>query len=309
MMLTKPSSVLFPLLLAISLLMTGCANKPIVYKDVSPPKASRLLPVQKENPVIALVLGGGASRGFAHIGVIKVLEQHGIKPDIIVGTSAGSLVGSLYAGGYSAAALESIALGMEQSDIRDVTLPDRGFVKGEALQDFVNQYLDNRSIENLPIRFAAVATDLKSGEMMVFNRGNTGMAVRASSAIPGIFQPLSIDGKDYVDGGLLSPVPVEVARQMKPDIIIAVDVSRPPESQLEIKDTFDVLAQTIAIMGRAASLAEMRAADIVIRPDVSEVGVADFAAKQLAIERGERAAMAAITKIRDRLRTANTSGD
>lgn len=289
--------------MTVAFMLTGCATPPIVFRDVTPPESSRLLPVKQEKPVIALVLGGGASRGFAHVGVIKILEQNGIKPDIIVGSSAGSLVGALYAGGYTAEALEVIALGMEQSDIRDVTLPDRGFVKGELLQDFINQYLDNRSIEDLPIRFAAVATDLQSGDLKVFNRGNTGMAVRASSAIPGIFQPVEIGDRDYVDGGLLSSIPVHVAQQMKPDIIIAVDVSRDPESLVEIKDTFDVLAQTIAIMGRASSQTEVREADVVIRPDMSVVGTIDFAAKQHAIEMGEKAAQENMPKISALLKT------
>lgn len=293
----KINGYLFAILVTMFFMLTGCATQQIVFKGVTPPGASRLLPVKQENPVIALVLGGGASRGFAHVGVIKVLEQHGIKPDIIVGTSAGSFVGALYAGGYNALALESIALGMEQAHIRDVTVPDRGFVKGELLQDFINQYLDNRSIENLPIRFAAVATDLKSGEFMVFSRGNTGMAVRASSAIPGVFQPVRIEGRDYVDGGVLSPVPVHVAQKMKPDIIIAVDVSQDPENAVEIKDTFDVLAQTIAIMGRKSSQTEVREADVVIRPDVSVVGTIDFAAKKHAIEMGEKAAQEKISNI------------
>jgi len=299
----KPNNALFLLLVTIVFMLTGCATQQIVFKGVTPPGSSRLLPVKQKNPVIALVLGGGASRGFAHVGVIKVLEQHGIKPDVIVGTSAGSFVGALYAGGYTALALESIALGMEQAHLRDVTLPDRGFVKGELLQDFINQYLGNRSIESLPIRFAAVATDLQSGEFMVFNHGNTGMAVRASSAIPGIFQPVRIGGRDYVDGSLLSPVPVHVAQKMKPDIIIAVDVSRDPESLVEIKDTFDVLAQTIAIMGRASSQTEVRGADIVIKPDMSEVGTIDFAAKQHAIEMGEKAAQGNMPKISALLKT------
>jgi len=302
----KSDSALFLFLVMLAFMLTGCATQPIVFKEVTPPESSRLLPVKQDKPVIALVLGGGASRGFAHVGVIKVLEQHDIKPDIIVGSSAGSLVGALYAGGYSAEALEVIALGMEQSHIRDVTLPDRGFVKGELLQDFINQYLDNRSIESLPIRFAAVATDLQSGEMKVFNRGNTGMAVRASSAIPGIFQPVQIGGRDYVDGSVLSSIPVHVAQKMKPDIIIAVDVSQDPASMIEIKDTFDVLSQTIAIMGRASSQAEAREADVVIKPDVREVGAIDFAAKKLAIEMGEKAAqekmasIRAVLKIKDR---------
>jgi NTE family protein len=292
----------FLIALTVAFMLPGCATQQIVFRDVTPPESSRLLPVRQEKPVIALVLGGGASRGFAHIGVIKVLEQNDIKPDIIVGTSAGSLVGAFYSGGYSAEALEVIALGMEQAHIRDVTLPDRGFVKGELLQDFVNQYLDNRSIESLPIRFAAVATDLQSGELKAFNRGNTGMAVRASSAIPGVFQPVKIGGREYVDGGLLSSIPVHVAQKMKPDIIIAVDVSQAPESMTSIKDTFDVLSQTIAIMGRESSQAEAREADVVIRPDVSEVGTIDFAAKKHAIEMGERAAQEKVPGIRAALK-------
>lgn len=276
-------------LLLLALMLAGCATQPIVFKDVVPPETAKLRSIQTEHPVVALVLGGGASRGFAHVGVIKALEKQGIKADIVVGTSAGSFVGALYAGGYDAMALEVIALGLDQAQLRDVIFPDRGFVKGELIQDFINQYLDNRSIESLPKRYAAVATDLQSGAMMVFSRGNTGMAVRASSSIPGIFQPVNIAGREYVDGGVLSPVPVRVARKMKPDIIIAVDVSFKPESTVEIRDTLDVLAQTIAIMGKESSQAEMRDADVVIRPDVSEIGMTDFTARKLAIEMGEKA--------------------
>lgn len=292
----KPGSG-FLLWALLVLTLSGCASQPIVFRDVVPPEAARLRAVQAGHPVIALVLGGGASRGFAHVGVIKALEQQGIRPDIVVGTSAGSFVGALYAGGYDAIALEVIALGMEQAQLRDVTFPDRGFVKGELMQDFINQYLDNRSIEDLPRRYAAVATDLRSGSMMVFSRGNTGMAVRASSSIPGIFQPVSIAGREYVDGGVLSPVPVRVARKMKPDIVIAVDVSRKPDSAVEIRDTLDVLSQTIAIMGKESSQAEMREADVVIRPDVSEIGTVDFAARKLAIEMGEKAAQESLPRI------------
>ena len=281
----------------LALTLGGCATQAIVFKDVVPPETAQLRAIQTEHPVVALVLGGGASRGFAHVGVIKALEKQGVRPDIVVGTSAGSFVGALYAGGYDAMALEVIALGMEQNQLRDVTFPDRGFVKGELVQDFINQYLDNRSIENLQKRYAAVATDLQSGAMMVFNRGNTGMAVRASSSIPGIFQPVNIAGREYVDGGVLSPVPVRVARKMKPDIIIAVDVSRKPDSAVEIRDTLDVLSQTIAIMGKESSQAEMRDADVVIRPDVSEIGIIDFAARKQAIEMGEKAAQESLPRI------------
>lgn len=155
-------------------------------------------------PKIALALGGGAARGFAHIGVIKALEAQGIVPDIVVGTSAGSVVGSLYAAGLTGFELQKVALQMDEAQVSDWSLPDRGVLKGEALQNFINRAVANRPLEKLNRTFAVVATDLQSGEPVVFRTGNTGMAVRASSCVPGVFQPVSINGRDYVDGGLVS---------------------------------------------------------------------------------------------------------
>ncbi|MBI2314145.1 MAG: patatin-like phospholipase family protein [Betaproteobacteria bacterium] len=281
----------------LALVLCGCASVPLIYPEVVPPDSVPLRALQLDRPVVALVLGGGGSRGFAHVGAIKTLEAHGIFPDVVVGTSAGSFVGALYAGGYSGRALENIAFGLNEQDLRDVVFPDRGFVKGERLQDFVNQYLANRSIEELDRRFAAVATELRSGELTAFNRGNTGMAVRASSSIPGIFQPVQINGREYVDGGLVSPVPVKVARAMGADVVIAVDVSRKPEDSLELADTADILLQSIYIMGNTASVYEILEADVVIRPPVSEVGTLDFTKKTRAMEAGARAALDAVARI------------
>jgi NTE family protein len=251
-------------------------------------------------PKIALVLGGGAARGIAHAGVIKALEARGIVPDIIVGTSAGSFVGALYAAGYSGTDLERVALQLDEWQIGDWSMPDRGIFKGEALQNFVNRAVQDRPLEKLNRVFAVVATDLHSGAQVVFRRGNTGLAVRASSSIPGIFQPVSINGREYVDGGLVSPVPVRVAKSLGATLIIAVDVSSKPRYG-KTGDTLDMLLQTFAIMGQAIASEELPEADIVIRPDTSDMGMADFANRQRTIRAGEKAAFAAVPLIRQKI--------
>lgn len=251
-------------------------------------------------PKIALALGGGAVRGFAHVGVINVLEAQGIVPDIVVGTSAGSLAGALYAGGYRNNELQKIAMKINSDSFGDWILPNRGFIKGESLQNFVNQALNNRPIEKLGKTFAVVATDLRSGEAVVFRTGNTGIAVRASSSIPGVFQPVNINGREYVDGALVSPIPVGAAKNLGADIVIAVDVASKPKST-KVESTIDILLQTFNIMSESISAYELTEADVVIRPNVVNIGPADFDQKQFAILEGEKAAMAAIAAIREKI--------
>ncbi|MDX1252507.1 MAG: patatin-like phospholipase family protein [Gammaproteobacteria bacterium] len=287
------------------LLVAACTTTPPVAKETppAPPPVAIVKPVPPPPPPkIALVLGGGAARGFAHIGVIKVLEAQGIVPDMVVGTSAGSVVGALYAGGYTGFELQRIAFQMEESSVSDFALPSRGFIKGEQLQTFINKALQNRPIENLAKPYTAVATDLQSGEMTLFRRGNTGMAVRASSSVPGVFQPVSIAGREYVDGGLTSPVPVKVARNLGADIIIAVDISKKPDSG-KIEGTLDVLLQTFTIMGQSISNYELASADVVIRPNTGMIGAADFESKHSAILEGEKAAQSALPLIRKQIQT------
>ena len=290
------SSLIALLLLAVA----GCATAP-PDAPVAISPAPRVNPeVRAVPPKIALVLGGGGTRGFAHVGVIKSLEAQGIVPDIIVGTSVGSLVGALYAAGYSGADLERVALKLDERLIGDWSLPDRGIFRGEALQNFVDRAVQNRPLEKLNRIFAVVATELQSGRQVVFRRGDTGIAVRASSSIPGIFQPVTIDGKEYVDGGLVSPVPVRVAKAMGASLIIAVDVSSKPDYG-KTSDTLDMLLQTFAIMGQAIASSELPEADIVIRPDTSGLGLADFTNRRLAIRSGEKAAQAALSLIRQKI--------
>lgn len=246
---------------------------------------------------IALALGGGAARGFAHVGVIKALEQRGIHPDIVVGTSVGSFVGSLYAAGYSGAELERVARQFEESTLTDwSSVPARGLFKGEALQDFVNRAVGERPMEQLPRKLAVVATDLGNGNKVVFERGNVGKAVRASSSVPGVYQPVNINGRDYVDGGLVSPVPVETARRLGADIVIAVDVSKLPSNQ-STAGAFDILMQTFTIMGEVIARSELADADIVLRPSLGAVGSTDFDAREAAIALGEKAVAAQADRI------------
>jgi NTE family protein len=240
-------------------------------------------------PVIALALGGGGAKGFAHIGAIKVLESHGIKPKIVTGTSAGSFVGSIYASGKTPYQLQEIALSLEESDIRDLTFTKQGFLVGQKLQDYVNTQIGNKLIQQFPIRFAAVATQLDTGAKVSFNRGNAGQAVRASCSIPNVFIPATINGKRYVDGGLVSPIPVTTARDMGADIVIAIDISARPKAG-QSSNVFGLLDQTLNIMGQQGIDSELKDADVVIKPAVGNLGVADLASRHQSILEGERAA-------------------
>lgn len=277
------------------LALSGCATIPPEIKPVEAPRMAA--------PKIALALGGGAARGFAHVGVIKALESHGISPQIVTGTSAGSVVGALYASGYNGFELQKIAFQLEESSVGDWTLPSRGFIKGEQLQNFVNRAVNNKPIEQFGKIFAAVATDLGSGEMAAFRRGNVGAAVRASSSVPGIFQPVSIDGREYVDGGLTSPIPVKLARSLGADVIIAVDISSRPK-YAKVSGSIDMLLQTFSIMGQTIGQYELAGADVVIRPDTGTIGSTGFDQKHQAIMEGEKAALAALPLIRAAIQRA-----
>lgn len=265
------------------------------------------MPVQKTlRPVrIGLALGGGAARGFAHIGVIKVLEAQGIVPDVVVGTSAGSVVGAMYAAGNNGFALQKMALEMDEATISDWSLPffskSSGVLKGEALQSYVNRMVNQTAIEKLKKPFGAVATDLNTGLPILFQRGNTGLAVRASSAVPGVFQPVKINDRFYVDGGLVSPVPVRFAREMGADIVIAVNISSSPEAQ-NSASSLEVLMQTFTIMGQSLNQFELKSADVVIKPELASMKGNDFNGRNLAILAGERAANAVIVDLKEKIR-------
>lgn len=267
----------------------------------APPKAVvvEVPPPPRVPPKLGLALGGGAARGFAHIGVIQVLEEAGLRPDFVAGTSAGSVVAALYASGKTGAQLQQIGESMEEAAITDWTLPvfNSGILRGDALARYVNQQVGGRSIENMNVPLGIVATDLYSGEMMVFQRGDTGLAVRASSAVPAIFQPVKISGRSYVDGGLVSPVPVRAARSMGAQVVLAIDITSPPDSSGS-DNTITVLLQTASIMGKSINAFELKEADVVVRPDLRAVSSADFSSRKKAIEAGRRAMLELLPQLR-----------
>ena len=284
---------------AFSLLAAGCQTLPPPLPVPAPAPPAPPPPAPRP-PRIGLALGGGAARGFAHIGVIQVLEEAGIKPQLVVGTSAGSLVAALYAAGKSGAELGMLALGMDESAITDWAFPGRGVIRGEALARYVREQTGGRSIEQLKLPLGIVATDLDSGQAILFQRGDPGVAVRASSAVPAVFQPVKIGDREYVDGGLVSPVPVRFARQMGAELVLAVDISSPPEGQAT-GDAVRLLLQTFAIMGKSINAFELRDADVVLRPRLQGVGSADFASRQRAITAGRDAALAGLAELRARI--------
>lgn len=252
----------------------------------------------KPQPKIGLALGGGAAKGFAHVGVIKVLEASGFTPAVVSGTSAGSVVGALYASGLNGFALQEQSFALDEDRIKDLTLFGvGGVIKGDKLQAYVNELVKNRPLEQMAKPFAAVAVDLDSGERIIFNRGNTGQAVRASCSIPGVFQPAVIAGKRYVDGGLVSPVPVDAARQLGADIVIAVDISSKAKDG-KAAGILSNLNQTITIMGQKLGEQEMTRADVIIRPRVGQIGAADLDQKHVALLEGEKAAQDALPALR-----------
>jgi len=276
-------------------LLAACASAPEVK---TPPRAV----APKQAPVkVGIALGGGAAKGFAHIGVIKMLEANGITPVVVSGTSAGSVVGALYASGMDAYAMQEKAFALDESRIRDVSLFSGGVVKGQKLQDYVNELVGGRSLDRMKKPFAVVATKLENGERTVFVRGNTGQAVRASSSIPGVFEAVAIGKAHYVDGGVVSPVPVDAARELGADFVIAVDISSKANGIASPTSLLGNVNQSITIMGQKLGALELQRADIVIRPKVSDIGAADFEQKNRAILEGERAAQAALPQIKAKL--------
>lgn len=257
-----------------------------------PPAATR--------PRVGLALGGGGARGFAEIGVIRALEREKVPIDLVVGTSVGSLIGALYADTGKSLDLEFSALTVTNEDLFDykaLAILSGGFVKGERLEEFLAVRLRNSQIEQLALPFAAVATELRTGETVVFDRGPVARAVHASAAIPGVFVPVTVEGRVFVDGGVTNPVPADVARRLGADVVIAVAIpkavpARAPATPIEV--AYHAVTVMAAEIGRLRS----READVVITPDAGDVAYDDFTRKKQLIEAGEAAVAAAMPAIR-----------
>jgi NTE family protein len=266
------------------ILLCGASCAPKVVQP--PPKSAK----------IALVLGAGTSKGVAHIGVLKILESNKVPIHLIVGTSAGSFVGSLYAYGYNAYQLQQMAFSIGKGDIIDLTIPDNGFIKGEKLEEYINKLVMNTPMEKMRIPFYAVVTDIQNGKEVVFGRGNTGTAVRASCSIPGIFRPVKIAERMYVDGGVVSPVAVDAAKKLGANVVIAVDISSSIDSN-QPENTIETILQTINIMYSKLVSTQLSKADVVITPRVGHIALSDFSKRHKAILEGEKAALEVLPEI------------
>jgi NTE family protein len=259
---------------------------------------------ESPKPRIALVLGGGAARGFAHIGVIRALEQEKIPIDMIVGTSVGSLIGAIYASDANSFELEWTAFSLEKDQVFDYGIlsafTSMGFAKGDKLEEFVKSKIPVANIEDLKLPFAAIATDLNRGTRVVLDHGSVAKAVHASSAIPGVFNPVDHQGKFLVDGGVVENLPSSVARERGADIVIAVDISE-NVINFNITNLIDVMLQSVTIMSSENVKYTRRNADVLITPAVGDVGMLDFSQKKRCMQAGIEAAQKAMPDIKKKI--------
>lgn len=285
----KPRAVLRSLSTLVLLFAVACGGVP-----------GEWLPGERK---VALALGGGGARGFAEIGVLRALEQERIPIDLVVGTSVGALVGALYADEGKVLDAEFHAVALNADDVFDygaLSVFAGGLIRGDKLEQFVEKTLKNRNIEDMAVPFAAVAVDLQAGKTHVFRQGNAARAVRASAAIPGMFVPVVVDGRVYVDGAVLDPVPAGIARELGADVVIGVAI--PPERRtVDATNVVEIIHRSVMMMADAISDARAEEADVVIRPKIGAVAFDDFSKKKELIEAGETAAREAMPAIKEAL--------
>jgi len=248
-------------------------------------------------PKIGLALGAGGARGFAHIGVLKVLEKENIPIDYIAGSSMGALVGSLYGVGQSPANLEKFATLFRRKYFMDFIVPKLGFVAGQKAKEVIRMLAKGMKLEELPIPVSIVATDIKSGERVILDHGDVATAVRASIAIPGIFVPEKIGDRLLVDGGVIDRVPLSVVRQMGADITIGVDVFY-FQTKPELYTIYDVIMQSMDIMAKQMVRVHEFSNSVMISPIVKQKSSLDFSDVESLIRRGEEATMEKIEEIK-----------
>ena len=254
---------------------------------------------------IGLALGGGAAKGLAHIGVLEVLEKEGIRFDMIAGTSAGAAIGALHAQGKTAAAIKELALNMDwkqRARLVDLTFPKTGFIAGKKIRKLLESIIGDVSFSDLEIPLACTATDLMTGEEIVIDRGSVIDAVRASISIPVILSIAKWQGRFLVDGVLVDPVPVTTARAMGADKVIAVNLLHTGQHvdtrKIKTPNIFNVMMQTVHIPSDHLVKTSLSGADIIIEPDLSAIGFADFHLARESIRRGQLAAADAIPHIK-----------
>jgi NTE family protein len=263
-------------------------------------QAPRPIEPKAPEPKVALVLGGGSAKGFAHIGVIRVLEQEKIPIHMIIGTSVGSLIGGIYASNPDSFQLEWLAYKIDKNDILDFSIiySKLGPVQGARLEAFVEQSVKTKKIEDTKIPFYPVATDLNSGETVILEKGSLAKAIRASSSIPGIFVPVTFGKRTLVDGGVTNNLACDIAKSKGADVVIAVNLLKDVKDY-NIGSVVDIIGQSVNIMMHEATKTKSKYADVLIEPETKEVSMFDFTQKKALIEEGIRAAKTAVPRIKE----------
>lgn len=255
---------------------------------------------EKKRKSVTLVLGGGSARGIAHIGVLKVLDRERIPIDRIVGTSIGALVGAGYSLGIPVERMEEMANKFSWKKIFDPTIPKMGLVAGEKLERVIKEITDNKTFNDCKIPLRVVTTDMEAGEEIVFQEGDLSKIIRASCSWPGIFNPVRIDNRLLVDGGVKDSVPVKIAKEFGSDYMIAVDVGFCVKHG-KIDNIFQMILQSFQIMGHELNKYQAKEADVVIEVDLGDIDQAAFDRAKEAMEKGAKAAEAMIGRIKEDL--------
>lgn len=258
-------------------------------------------------PKVGLALGSGGLRGIAHIGILKVLEKHNIPIDYIAGCSIGSLIGALYAAGLDAETILKLAMNLRKRHWLDFVIPQMGIVAGERALATIRLLTKQKTFEELKIPLAVVATELNTGQEAVFTTGDVAIAVRASISVPGVFIPVAIDNRLYVDGAVLNPTPIDIVRSMGADIVIGVDLAH-ANSVFTISNMFDVIIQSIDIMERELCKHRQQHCNILIKPDVGRFSPSSFESMDECALAGEQAAEAVIRDIKKLLAQQYSAG-
>lgn len=252
----------------------------------------------EERPRVGLVLSSGVARGMAHIGVLQVLQEERIPIDVIVGSSAGAIIGAVYAAGTDLCWAERLAKNLVWDHILEVGLPRLGFSRGERFLQLLRLVTKDKTFADLNVAFAAVAVDIERGEEVVLTEGPLAEAVLASASIPGVFSPRRIGERLLVDGSILARVPVATARALGADVVIAVDVSA-EESYVRVKNFIDVVMRSIDVMMQEIARHRLQApAEVYLQPDLTGIDSHNLSAAPEAIEAGRKATREAIGTIR-----------
>ena len=292
----------------LSLLLSACSTiftmsqAPGDRPPVDPPRHEAAPYAQA--PRVALVLSGGAARAFAHIGVLRVLEREGLRPDLVVGTSAGAMVGAYYAAGRPVAEIEVLAAQLDLPTLIDIDLVKLvlggfrglGLANGDRLEAFLRATID-KPLQSLPMRFAAVATDLQTGEAVLLTHGDTARALRASSAVPGLYEPVLAADRLLGDGQIISPLPVGAARRLGARVVIGVDVVYPPQNA-SLTSPLSVLFQTMTISTYQHLAREREGADVLISPTIPPTADLALSDRDWLIAAGQAAAEAALPRLK-----------